>query len=51
MYAALCRAADQVIEPLQALGASEQAEILQKALLEAEEIYLNTTENADCRDE
>lgn len=45
MYAILCAAIDQVIEPLRRIPlAWSSAEILQSALWQAEEIYLNEPE-------
>ncbi len=47
MYAALCSSVDGVIEPLRRIpGALYYAELLQKALLDAEEIYLSAEEEA-----
>ena len=43
MYAVLCSSVDGVIEPLRRIpGALYYAELLQKALLEAEEIYIGS---------
>ena len=44
MYSVLCRAADDVIEPLLRIpGAEKFAEYLHSALLEAESIYIETS--------
>jgi len=44
MYLVLCAAADEVIQPLERLdGAGPWAGVLRAALLEAEEIYIETT--------
>ena len=44
MYAVLCGAIDEVIDPLEQIQAAEHIlETLQDALLEAEEIYIETT--------
>ena len=44
MYAVLCKAIDDAIEPLEALPPARQiAETLRSALLEAEEIYITTS--------
>ena len=43
MYAILCGAIDDVIDPLQQIpSAIPDAQVLRSALLEAEEIYLRT---------
>ena len=48
MYYILCKAIDDVIDPLNRIPhARPYAEQLQKALLEAEEIYNNTTPYAE----
>lgn len=48
MYYVLCKAVDDVIDPLDRIPlAKPYAEQLQKALLEAEEIYINTTPYAE----
>ena len=48
MYYVLCKAIDDVINPLDHIPlAKPYAEQLQKALLEAEEIYINTTPYAE----
>lgn len=48
MYYVLCKAIDDVIDPLDRIPlAKPYAEQLQKALLEAEEIYINTTPYAE----
>ena len=48
MYTVLCKAIDDVIDPLDQIPlAKPYAEQLQKALLEAEEIYINTTPYAE----
>ena len=47
-YYVLCKAIDDVIDPLDRIPlAKPYAEQLQKALLEAEEIYINTTPYAE----
>ena len=44
MYYVLCKAIDDVIDPLEGIPlARPYAQKLQKALLEAEEIYITTT--------
>ena len=44
MYAVLCKAVDNAIDPLEQIPSAKQiAKSLQDALLEAEEIYINTT--------
>lgn len=44
MYALLCGAIDKVIDPLEQIPAAEHIlETLQDALLDAEEIYIETT--------
>ncbi len=44
MYGVLCRAIDSVIDPLEQIPlARESAGKLRQALLEAEEIYIDTT--------
>lgn len=44
MYALLCGAIDKVIDPLEQIPVAEHIlETLQDALLEAEEIYIETT--------
>ena len=46
MYIILCMAVDSVIDSLEMTSfASLQVQILKKALLDAEEIYLNTEES------
>ena len=48
MYYVLCKAIDDVIDPLEGIPlARPYAQKLQKALLEAEEIYINTTPYAE----
>lgn len=48
MYYILCKAIDDVIDPLDQIPlARSYAEQLQKALLEAEEIYISTTPYAE----
>ena len=48
MYYVLCKAIDDVIDPLDRIPlATPYAEQLQKSLLEAEEIYINTTPYAE----
>ena len=48
MYYVLCKATDNVIDPLDRIPlAKPYAEQLQKALLEAEEIYINTPPYAE----
>ena len=48
MYYVLCKVIDDVIDPLDRIPlAKPYAEQLQKALLEAEEIYINTTPYAE----
>ena len=48
MYYVLCKAIDDVIDPLDRIPLAKlYAEQLQKALLEAEEIYINTTPYAE----
>jgi len=45
MHIQLCAAVDDVIEPLEKIPeAREAAQILRRALLEAENIYIETTE-------
>ena len=48
MYTVLCKAIDDVIDPLDRIPlAKPYAQQLQTALLEAEEIYINTTPYAE----
>ena len=48
MYYVLCKAIDDVIDPLDRIPlAKPYAKQLQKALLEAEEIYINTIPYAE----
>ena len=48
MYAILCRAIDNSIDPLEQIPhARSEAEKLKAALLEAEEIYISTAEDDD----
>lgn len=48
MYAVLCGAVDTVIEPLEQIPlALPAAKLLHRALLEAEEIYIETTPNLE----
>lgn len=48
MYYVLCKAVDDMIDPLDRIPlARPYAQQLQKALLEAEEIYINTTPYAE----
>ena len=48
MYYVLCKAIDDVIDPLENIPlARPYAQKLQKALLEAEEIYISTTPYAE----
>ena len=48
MYYVLCKAIDDVIDPLEDIPlARPYAQKLQKALLEAEEIYITTTPYAE----
>ncbi len=48
MYYILCKAIDDVIDPLDRIPLSKPyAKQLQKALLEAEELYINTTPYAE----
>ena len=52
MYFSLCKAIDDVIDPLERIPlARPYAQELQNALLEAEEIYINTTPYAEVTDE
>lgn len=52
MYYVLCKAIDDVIDPLDQIPLAKlYAEQLQKALLEAEEIYITTTPYADETDD
>lgn len=44
MYYLLCKAVDDVIDPLEKIpAATKYAQALQKALLDAEEIYIDTS--------
>ena len=44
MYAVLCKAIDDAIEPLERIPAARQtSKLLQDALYEAEEIYIDTS--------
>lgn len=46
MYALLCGAVDDAIEPLKCIpGAEKIAEALQNALLKAEEMYIEASES------
>ena len=48
MYYVLCKAVDDVIDPLERIPlAAPYAQQLRKALLEAEEIYISTTPYAE----
>ena len=48
MYYVLCKAIDDVIDPLKHIPlAAPYAQQLQRALLEAEEIYISTTPYAE----
>ena len=48
MYYVLCKAMDDVIDPLERIPlAATYAQQLRKALLEAEEIYISTTPYAE----
>ena len=48
MYFVLCKAIDDVIDPLDRIPLARPcAQQLQKALLEAEDIYINTTPYAE----
>ncbi|MBQ1705496.1 MAG: hypothetical protein II028_06610 [Clostridia bacterium] len=52
MYYVLCKAIDDVIDPLEGIPlARPYAQKLQKALLEAEEIYITTTPCAEETDD
>ena len=52
MYYVLCKAIDDVIDPLEGIPlARPYAQKLQKALLEAEEIYITTTPYAEETDD
>lgn len=52
MYYILCKAIDDVIDPLEDIPlARSYAQKLQKALLEAEEIYITTTPYAEETDD
>ena len=52
MYYVLCKAIDDVIDPLENIPlARPYAQNLQKALLEAEEIYITTTPYAEETDD
>ena len=52
MYYVLCKAIDDVIDPLEGIPlARSYAQKLQKALLEAEEIYITTTPYAEETDD
>lgn len=45
MYSILCGAVDRVIDPLEAIaGASPWVAVLRKALLDAEEVYIESLE-------
>lgn len=48
MYSVLCKAIDDVIEPLEQLQYTRPIVlVLRRALLDAEEIYINTTPHAE----
>ena len=48
MYAVLCAAIDSVIDPLNSIpSAAPYAALLEKALLQAEEIYCETASEED----
>lgn len=52
MYYVLCKAIDDVIDPLEGIPlARPYTQKLQKALLEAEEIYITTTPYAEETDD
>ena len=52
MYYVLCKAIDDVIDPLDRIPLAKQyAQKLQNALLEAEEIYITTTPYAEETDD
>lgn len=45
MYCVLCHAADEVVDRLERIpGASRETDILKAALLEAENIYIETSD-------
>ena len=51
MYAVLCKAVDDAIDPLEQIPSAKQiTKSLQNALLEAEEIYINTTPYTETSD-
>lgn len=51
MYAVLCKAIDDAIDPLEQIPSAKQiAGSLQNALLEAEEIYIDTTPYTETSD-
>ena len=51
MYAVLCKAVDDAIDPLEQIPSAKQiAKSLQNALLKAEEIYINTTPYSETSD-
>lgn len=51
MYAVLCGAVDDVIDDLEKIPiARTTADILRKALLQAEEIYITTTPYSDSKE-
>ena len=51
MYAVLCEAVDDAIDPLEQIPSAKQiAKSLQNALLEAEEIYIDTTPYTETSD-
>lgn len=51
MYAVLCKAVDDAIDPLEQISSAKQiAQSLQAALLEAEEIYIDTTPYSETSD-
>ena len=48
MYAVLCKAMDEVIDPLALIPEARRfSDHLQSALLEAEEIYIDTSNSAE----
>ena len=52
MYYVLCKAIDDAIDPLEHIPlAAPYAQRLQKALLEAEEVYISTTPYAEGTDD
>lgn len=51
MYAVLCKAIDDAIDPLEQIPSAKQiTKSLQDALLEAEEIYIDTTPYTETSD-